>query len=283
VKRETVIVYGNCQAPYVGLMLNESPLAERFDFVTVLNHAPPAQGTDPLPASVGEAVLLLEQYDERATVPVREQVRAAIPPACPVVTYPPLNLMGLWPFAAVDSRNQPEPDRPWGRYPWGDRIGLAVAKLGLPATEVFAKYMELSMAQMPDVANLLERDRALLERRDAASDVHMADYVLENVRTQHLFWTWGHTSGALNLELTRRIIDRGRDVFGPLTGTVEASLRSSAERYPGIGEEQLPVHPEVARRLDLSFCPPDTRYRWAGQSWTFEEYMTRYILLDTSW
>ena len=191
--------------------------------------------------------------------------------------------MAFWPFAWAPAGNSPEPGFPWGRYPWGDRIGLEVAKLNLPADEGFEKYMQLSMEKMPDVLELSRRDRVLAERRDAACDVQIHDFILENLLTQHIFWTWGHTSSTLILELVRRLFAKSQHVLGPLTPQIERELQAAAERHPGIGSEQLPIHPEVVRKLGLLFCTPETRYNWFGQHWTFREYMTRYIALDKSW
>ncbi|MDB5092011.1 MAG: hypothetical protein JWO85_112 [Candidatus Eremiobacteraeota bacterium] len=282
--RKKVLIYGNCQAPLLSLLLNRSPsIAARFEFVTVMNHAAPGGEAEPVPPEADDAVLVWEQYDERNVVPVREELRRRIPAACPVLVYPPLNAMGLWPFAWAESRNAPEPGYPWGRYPWGDRIGLEIAKLDLPADEVFDAYMKRSLEKMPDVVELVHRDRVLGERRDAASDVTIDDYISEHLLTEHMFWTWGHTSSALGLELTRRLFLKSEEVLGPLTPQIEREMAAAAEQYPGIGFEQLPIHPEVVRRLGIAFCDDETRYRWFDQEWTFREYITRYVTFDRSW
>jgi Polysaccharide biosynthesis enzyme WcbI len=283
-RRGTVLVLGNCQAPAISLFLNKSPtVAERFRFVDVLNHAAPGHETLGVPPEAADADLLWMQYDERKTVPIREEVRKTIPERCRIVVFPPLLMMGFWPFAWADPRNAPEPGFPWGRYPWGDRIGLEISKLGLPAEKVFDAYMERSMEKMPDVCELVNRDRTMAERRDAQSDVPMNDYLSKHLLTSHLFWTWGHTSNAPLLELARRLFSASESVLGPLTPEIVREMRTAAVDFHGIGDEELPIHPEVRRRLGLRFCDAGTRYRWFGNRWNFREYITRYITFDRSW
>jgi hypothetical protein len=282
--RKIVVVYGNCQATFIVFLLNQSPsFLERFELVMVNIHTPPGAQVPELPEGVENAALYWEQYDERAAIPIREETRKQIPEGCPTLVYPPLAGMAFWPFAWADSRSAPEPQYPWGRYPWGDRIGLEIARLNLPESEIFDRYMELSMQKMPDIVELARRDHFLAAKRDAACDVQIQDFLLPNYLTDYLFWTWGHTSSVLMFELIRRLFEKSEHVLGPITPEIESELQAAVTRYPAIGAEQLPIHPEVIRRLGLTFCTPDTRYRWFDQEWTFEEYITRYITLDTSW
>jgi tetratricopeptide (TPR) repeat protein len=283
-ERAVVAVYGSCQANYLAKLANHTPaLAQRFQFVPVLNHAAPGEKVPPVPRDVEDAALVWEQYDERSNLLAREELRARVPTGTRVVTFPPTIVFGLWPFAFPDPRNQPEPGFAFGRYPWGDRIGLEIAKMNLPASDVYDRYMELSRQKMPDVATLIARDRAVAEKRDQCCDVKMADYVFENLRARHLFWTWGHVSNALALELLRRLWRQSEDVVGELTAEAEFELERVGELIPGNGAEQLPIHPDVVRALDLSFGGPDAQYDWFGQRWTFQEYITRYIMLDKAW
>jgi hypothetical protein len=284
-ERQIVAVYGNCQAFFLAHMCNQLPsLARTTQFVGISNNTAPGQSIEPTPPEVGRAALVWEQFDEREDLPIRASVREGKPADSPTIEFPPLGVMGLWPFALPDPRNLPEPPKyPWGRYPWGDRLGREISKRGLPRADVFDAYMELSMQKMPDVKEAIHRDKFLLERRDSFCGVKMADYVYGRFTTDHMFWTWGHISSTLLAELLRRLIAATPDAFGPVTDELEAEIAKFVLDTPGIGEEQLPIHPEVARVLELEFCPPDRRYRWFTQDWTFREYMTHYIMLDKNW
>ena len=47
----------------------------------------------------------------------------------------------LWPFECVDPRNAPDAVHAWGRYPYGDMIGLQIAKTGLTGPMAVAAYL----------------------------------------------------------------------------------------------------------------------------------------------
>jgi hypothetical protein len=282
--RRSVIIYGNCQADQIARILNQVPaVADHFHFEPVLNHAPLGEAVPEPTPLVDHAVLLWEQYDEREEIAVREAVRKRIPEGCRIVTFPPSVFLGFWPFAWMDPRNVAEPRFPFGRYPWGDRVGHAVAQLGLSHEQSVSRYMELSMAQMPNVERLISRDLELQDRRDGACLVRIADFIREHVRSEHLFWTWGHPSSILLGEIARRLTAASAQVLRVSPERVATQLAQAIELLPGTGTEQLPVHPEVIRQLELSFCSSGTRYRWMGNTWSFDEYMARYISYDTDW
>ncbi len=279
------MIFGNCQASHIAHVLNHVPsLADRFEFMLVMDHAPPGESAPEISQeAAAETPLVWEQYDERDRVPGREELRAAISSSARTIKYPPLGIMGLWPFAWAEPRSVSEPDFPWGRYPWGDRIAQQVVKEGVSREHAFERYMDLSSKAMPDVEALIARDRFLAELRDAKCDVKISEFIFDRVRTDHMFWTWGHTAGSLNLELMSRLLDASRDVLGELPTGFESDLQQASARFPAIGEEQVPVHPEVIERLDLTFCNRDTRWKWFSQRWTFEEYITHYIEYDRNW
>jgi hypothetical protein len=84
-------------------------------------------------------------------------------------------------------------------------------------------------------------------------------------------------------EVAKRLHAASAEVLGPITDATRAEFTEAITLRPGTGNEQLPIHPDVIRRLDISFRTPESRYAWMGNEWTFEEYMMRYISYDTNW
>ena len=284
-ERSVVVVYGNCQAEFVCRFLAHVPaLALRYAFVPVSNVVMPGAAPAAIPAAVERAVLVFEQYDRQQHVPVRDVMRERIPASAETIRFPALNLSSLWPFSWPDERISPEPGFPWGRYPWGDRLAIEISKLGLHPEKAFRRYLELTREKMPDVRALLERDLAVAEMRDAACEVKMRPYLEAHVRSSHLFWTWGHTSGAAMAELVRQLVDASREIL-PHAGDrdVDEQIAVASRILPGQGREQVPVHPDIIARLGLGYLTPATRYEWFGNRWTFEEYFKRYLMLDRTW
>jgi len=284
-RAKTVLVYGNCQVPFLADLLGAvTERGDEYRLVCALNH--PVAGK-PIPepplGDLRDVALYLEQHDSRPAVPLREHLRAALPAGCPVVTFPTFLMGSLWPFECPEPRVRAEPGFAWGRFPIGDIVGLQVAHLGLKGDAAVDAYLELSETLMPDLAARLDWDRALIERGDSACDVTIGDYVLERFRHEHIFWTSGHLAPAPLAELAKRIDARARQTIGGTADHARRCIDAAASRLDGMGGWQLPIHPSVATALGLAFHRADARYRWYDQLWTFREYTARYIEYNTDW
>lgn len=285
-KARTVLVYGNCQTPYLARMLSAlDDLNDDYRFVAALNHAQPgdAQALPVADEDMKNVALLLRQHEMAPGNPALAAIEARLPPGCPVITFPSYLLNCLWPFECAEPRERHDPAYPtWKRYPTGDLVALEIAETGLSGPIAVAAYMDLSARRMPDLQRRLEDDLDLMRLFDAHCDVRLADHVAANFRDQHMFWTRGHMSAAAMRELARRVADQARRVIGGQAQRAELCLDAAMD-FEGMGGVQTPVHPLVADALKLSYCPPERTYQWVTQQWTFYEYIERYIAYDTSW
>lgn len=281
----TVLVYGNCQAPFVARMLASlDDLNGDYRFVFAANNFFPGETqARPVPdEDLRDVALLLQQHEDRAGNPALLALKSRLPATCPVLTFPSFAAFSLWQFECPEPRGRAEPGYPWKRYPMGDMIGLQVARSGITGELAVAAYMDLSMRKMPDLKNRLQRDIERMHHYDARCDVKLADYVEPAFRREHLFWTAGHMSATAVAELARRIAAVARPVLGGSAERADTCLAAVLD-FDGMGEVQHPIHPVVADVLDLGFCQPDTTYRWYSQNWTFFDYIQRYIGYDTKW
>ena len=274
----TVLVYGNCQAPFLAHMLSGlDDLNGDYRFVFAPNHAMPGeQQAAAIPEiHLRDVALLLLQHEDSPN-PASAALRGRLPADCPVVRYPTFLMNCLWPFECPEPRGGAEPGFPWKRYPHGDMIGLQIAQSGLTGSLAVAAYLDLSLRKMPDLQVRLQRDLDRMRHYDAHCDVKLADYVQENFREQHLFWTYGHVSEAGVAELALRVADAARPVLG---GTAQRARQrvEMAMGFGGMGGLQVPIHPIVADALGLRFWEADRHYRWYSQEWTFYDYIARYI------
>ena len=279
----TVLVYGNCQAPYLAQLLGEiDDLNDDYRFVAAINHAVPGEELAPVAdVHFRDVALCLAQYEKRADSPIALALRSRLPPGCPVITFPSFVMNSFWPFDCPEPRGLPDPAYPWKRYPFGDMIGLRIAQAGLAGPLAVAAYLDHSLRKMPKLDVRLQRDIDRLHYYDARCDVKLADYVEANFRQHHLFWTEGHISQEGVVELARRVATAARPVLGGSAGRTEECLAATA--FAGMGNLQLPIHPMVADALGLRFWESDMAYHWYSQEWTFYEYIERYIAFDTSW
>lgn len=282
--RPVILIYGNCQAQFLHLLVTQSPsLCSRFEFVLASALVEPGNATPTVPEEAGRAALYWEQYVQQPALAYRNELRACVPGNCAVVRYPAVGLNAFWPFFVKDARNTPEPGYPWGRYPAGDRLAIEVGELGLPPERAYERYMQLSREQMPDVRKLLARERDVFIQRDAESDVKMTDFVFERLQSTYQFWTRVHLAVPVFAELLSRLLERSKPVIGDIGDAARAELKDAYARFPGQGDFQHPIHPMVAEQLELKFAGERTKYRWFGESWTFQEHMTRYLAFDRSW
>lgn len=281
----TVIVYGNCQAPYLAQMLASlDDLNDDYRFVFAANHVLPGETVArPVPqAYLRDVALLLVQHEDRTDNPALTALQAQLPASCPVIRYPTFFMPTLWPFECPEPRDVIEPDYLWKRYPLGDMVGLQIAQAGLTGDMAVAAYLDLSTQKMPNLQVRLQRDIARMHHYDAQCDVRVADYVESSFQHAHLFWTSGHLSEDAVAELTRRVAAAARPTLGGSAERAESCL-AAAMGYAGMGGLQLPIHPVVAETLGLRFWQHDMQYRWYTQSWTFYDYIRHYIEYDRSW
>lgn len=281
----TVVIYGNCQAPYLAQMLAAlDDLNDDYRFVVVNSYTFPGEPqARPLPDDcLRDVALLLHQHEDRTENPAWQALRDRLPAGCPVIRFPSFLLPSLWPFECPEPRGKAEPGYLWGRYPMGDMIGLQIAQAGLTGPLAVAAYLDLSVRKMPDLRVRLARDVDRMRHHDSRCDVGLSDYVESAFRREHLFWTNGHMSAAAVAELTRRVAMAARPVLGGTAERLQACL-DSAMAFEGMGGLQLPIHPIVAETLGLRFWQSDMTYRWYSQNWTFYEYIERYIGYDIDW
>lgn len=280
-----VILYGNCQAPYLALQLALADARpDGLGYLCVLNHTEPGGVIErPTPRELARCVLYLEQYEYRTSFDTRAELRQALGPGCPRLTFPPLVMYAPWPFDAQESRLPPDEQYVWGRYPMGDSVGQEVAAMGLNPEDVMAAYRKRAREKMPDLQARLDLDIARMEERDSVCDVVIADYVRAHFRERHLFWTTAHVSVELIAEMGKRLYRACLPVLGGDFDSGVERIRHGLAGIDGMGEIQVPIDAEVAQTLGLKFHSADMRYRWYDQQWTFDEYMRRYITCDTRW
>ena len=281
----TVIVYGNCQAPFLCEQLSRlDDLNADYRFVAALNHGfPDPEVPPPVPdIHFRDVALYLSQHEDQPGRPSRLALESRLPHGCPVIRFPSFVMNSLWPFECPEPRLQSVPEYPIGRFPAGDMIGLEIGRAGLTGPISVAAYMDLSLRKMPDMAVRLERDIKRMRHYDAHCDIALTDWVLDHVRSHHLFWTAGHVSALGVAELTRRVASVARPILGGSAERADACLAASMD-YGGMGGLQLPIHPAVSDALGLSYGGPDQIYRWYSQEWNFFEYIERYIAYDTNW
>ncbi len=262
-----VVIFGNCQGNLVAEAFRDNPVfARRF---SVKHHFME------LPANLHQQgkrdleecdLLLIQDIQEWEQYPLR----AFVPDTLPTLRYPCIRFASLWPFDAFngpDDKLARNRDLPNFEFTYFDGLLARLRKEIPDPEERFEAYRGLSVRGIPDI----KRRHAFEEQRLLAMDEKFSGgigaYILENFRKKQLFYTTAHPNGRI-LTMLMKQIARELGVWQPfwLPGPLD-SLRSL----------QIPIHPKVAKALDVRWVNDATTYPVKGERVTWEAYFRKYI------
>jgi hypothetical protein len=266
-RRAKLVVIGNCQADLVSIALRENAtLRGRFRAVYHAARLQAHQFEQARRDLDGCDVVLVQDIQDCASYPLREH----IPPGALTVTFPFLRFASLWPFDGyngADDRVARLRDYPNFEFTYRDGLlGRLRKEIPDPAARLVA-YRTLAVEGVVDCRALhrFEEKRLLAMDRKFGGDI--GAFILRNFRDRQLFHTTGHPNADLFATLLSQI-----------AGKLGIELRPRRNRAPdGLQLLQIPVHPEVARRLGVRWANGPTRYAYRGSRITWEEYVSRYI------
>jgi hypothetical protein len=275
--KRTLLLYGNCQAEAISVVLDADPAArEHFHIVYLRSFKHPSEGWGELPPQdVAACSILLEQHDPRAF-----PYRTLLPTDCVTIKFPAIDFNVLWPFNCPNPYDRTDPDVfPYGRFPYGDRVVINLVDEGLDPDVVLETYLTTSQGHMPDLDRLMELEAARLRARDVHCDVKMSAYVLENFRKNRLFWTADHTTSEPLRELLERLAALAAQERPQLTEfDIESTIKYRFSPEGPLGVVSVPVHPRIAEHFGLEWYDPDERHQAYGNArYSYQEYFASMI------
>ncbi|HEY1935611.1 MAG TPA: WcbI family polysaccharide biosynthesis putative acetyltransferase [Acetobacteraceae bacterium] len=272
------VVAGHALARQIAAVMAQlSPLRGRIAFHYVSPDGSLDAATRHLPADALPAAQIYWRQSGVGTPEVAAAINAAVPADCDVQRIPSPHMTALWPLQGADPRRIAEPGRyGHGRYMFSDRVGASMANMMLQDDVVLLAYESMAEKEMPDLDASLDADVAVWRQLDATNDVRVADFILANFRRQRMFLAPPLAGSAVLRHIIDQLIETPaiRAVASPADLARELDFLLSG--YVGHWQE-LPIHPHIARHFGLQWWQPGMRYRWFGNSWTFEEYALNYI------
>ena len=272
IPKKTLIIYGNCQADALGVLLGADPLVSSLFRVLYLPSFLSRESSTAVmdKADVESAAILVEQFD-----PKPFPYHSLLPETCKKLTFPAVDFNLLWPLHCPNPYNDPPtPEYPWGHVPYGDRVIIDCVDRGMPAEEILEHYLSKS-DYLPNLDHLHRIELGRLSARDAKCDVKMAGYLFEQYRTRRLFWCVNHPALPTLCELARRVLDALGEEFPELqTFDVDRMLAAFNPAGP-LGFIRVPIHPAVAKKFDITWIDFDGSPRLYGfdaQLVSYEEY-----------
>jgi tetratricopeptide (TPR) repeat protein len=268
-----ILFYGNCQVQYIARVYAEQICPLNGDTARYLdiNHTRFEQQNHR--DAFTQADILVDQvFDVDDPIPPElidpSKVRLRIP-----------NMRGdfLWPFGTRERhpRHASFPAIHYYGHEYGDTFLNRMVLQNVPAEEAVHKYLDVDFTKQRNLPRILEisMDRQL--RRDRISGISVCGFMLDNLRSEFLFFSSGHPSERLLHLVTRPVL---KELVGE-----EMTERALAAQYLGFSYWRIaPVHPNVARALSLNFVSATTRYLVYDEGYfTFEEYALRYMRGET--
>lgn len=184
--------------------------------------------------------------------------------------FPILTCQALWPTHAELQRRVQEPGLPWGRFPNCDQALLDLLETGQQDDRIVEQYMRMDLAQMFDLNRLVELWHYWIQELDKFCDVPMAELQWSEWRRVRHYWGVSHPTNQLVQVVLRELLAQ---TVGPVPEKeLQLSLRTNR-----LDEFMTPVHPSVARHLDLLWYSPEARYAWPGGPFTIEQWALEHV------
>ncbi len=270
-----LILYGNCQAGALGVVLTNTPaITARYDVVVHDLWATGetlARNLEDFADAEGLLQQDLRNWD-------RHPLRDALPAGLPVVRFPFCYVAALWPFDAMLAgadeamlRAMQAARERGEEFPFGFQDGL-LARLRelVPDPEArLRRYRDLDIPDPPDIRRVAAAEEARLLADDARLGCTIGRHIAEHYRSTRLFHAIAHPTAALIGRLAAELVTK-------LGIGVEGADLATYDDY--MGHYQVPLHPRVIRDLGIAWADPSTRYEFhRRERLTFEEYYRRYI------
>lgn len=256
--RPAIIVYGNCQSDTIAVCLRRiAAVSDRYDVVGIPSFVHPIDGPSRIePADLERCALLIEQRALWHRFPALDR----LPPGCPTLSFPMLALNAQWPLQAQEKRNRAEPEFPFGRYPYGDRLLNRLLARNLPGAVVLEQYLSTSLNEVVALRRFSAIEAERIIALDDLCDIPFGSWILSNFRHRCLFWTYNHPTAALLLPLTVTVAERAAALLN-LPRTIANEVPPLfANGWEPADWLKVAIHPDVAEILDLDWFQPNRLY-----------------------
>jgi hypothetical protein len=261
-----LVVIGNCQAEVVAKGLEHPAIlpffSVKYHFVELsdCHHEQARQDLLSCDTVLVQDIANFDNYPLSSRIPERTEI----------IRFPCLRLASLWPF---DSQNGPGDARARGRAaepPLFTHFDGLLARLRgkIPDEEKrYQAYSSLALDGLVNFRRMHQFEERRLSALDRRFDCALGQFILDNFRSTRLLCATGQPKPVLYRLLLRWLLPR----------------LGIADDYPDDGfldaadTDEIPVHPAVARALDVGWADETTTYRFHGGQVRWEEYVRRYI------
>ena len=282
--KRVILALGTCISQWVQYGIGLVPeCADKFEFAYQFGSVERVVGE--IPDDVLKRVVLIIQDlgPWQPATHLTEAERDLIPGDAVTVNIPTLHFNSLWPFLAVDPRNKPVEGFPWGRYPmpWTDRIGIeAVRSLGTIEERLeFYRNYDLSKVDLDHFHNTQLVNQIMREQN---SEIKVGAFVASTFQDKQLYHVHHHPSATLITYILAQLYTHPKflSIYRGNVGEMVARAKDWFEHHDPFIDEQIPIHPHVARHFNLKWWRERMEYSFHGKKLTHEQWIAEYMKED---
>jgi polysaccharide biosynthesis acetyltransferase WcbI-like protein len=212
-------------------------------------------------------VLFLQDIQDVEHYPLRD----SIPKRTQVINFPFIRFAAPWPYddfnGIRDGIARAQDDPALHSVTYYDGM-LSRLRRRIPnSRERLETYRKLDIPDAINPLRVLDFEARRLEALDKRFGISIGRFILNEFRKRQLFYTVNRPCGTV-LELVMDYILKFLDLDLNIT---------SSKNLDELRQIQVPVHPMVARRLDIEWANETTIYETNGQRVMWEDYVRQYI------
>lgn len=271
--KPVIAVYGNCQAGVFCHGLRRVPMVnDQYEVVYIQSFgAGDQERPDITPEQAERCQIYWRQVDEHARFNPDDLLTHARK-----ITFPAVDLGLYWPFQTQDAMFGPEPDFPFGRYPYGDRIVMELSQRQPAPEDTISAYEALSMERLGNVDRSLELELHRLLRREANADVKIAAFIFSSFRIDRLYWAYNHPTSILLGKLFTRLAVASWPEAGEPTTETGRIVPEVFRGWEPFDHQHVPIPKVVAEKLGLIWWNPSLKYKYQEQYVSEAQYIQAY-------
>lgn len=179
-------------------------------------------------------------------------------PAAQDICIPNMFFNGYWPFWTGVSP-----------IDFGDSLLDKLLDAGAQKPEILKIYYYGDISKFANIKDIAEESFKIEAGKDLRSPIKLASLMRELWCSEPIFYTCNHPA--------KRLLVAAADQLLKSLGFPPLTKKAVANYMPEYSNFELPIHPQVASTLGLSFLKPDHQFNIFGRKLTFLQYISRYI------
>ena len=254
------IMHANCQGEELEhLLLASKEFRRQFKFKHFTNYI-----KEPIPDEMlGQcSVFLYQQLGAQWEELASEVLISKLSPKATALNIPNNHFRGYWPLWTSQKI-----------IDLGDTLLNKLLDEGTPKDIILKIYLKGDITKFVDIEAALAQTIAQERAKEQICCVKFVDFFLENWRKTPAFHMVNHPCYEVLLHTANGILQNLN--IAPLSKAELASIKVNP--FPTYKVIEAPIHPQVAKALNLSFGHQGQEYNILGRKFTFERFVSRYI------